>query len=190
MLYRLVDPTGTIARNTMQRLDALWNPCGEGGYARYALESDPDSPGAWPFATCFIAGAALEGGMQEVAIRAIRWLVERAGAGGSWLEFYGYPRSEGQPPVGIVAWAWAQYLILVLEGMLGLRIFDREIRIAPRIDRLRVSFTLGGETLQVITNGFGRLFLDDQPVNGEEVRLSLPLHRDHVIRTAPAESEP
>jgi hypothetical protein len=122
IIYGLVDARSDVALRTLDAIEGLWSPTGIGGYARYDIASEPDSPGPWPFATAMVAAAELEAGLDERADRSINWLLDAAGAGGSWLEYYGHRQTPPFPPTGIIVWGWAQYLILVIEHMLGVRI--------------------------------------------------------------------
>jgi hypothetical protein len=45
----------------MEAVVTLWNQVWKGGgYGRYHLSSEPDSPGPWPFPSLFVAGANAE----------------------------------------------------------------------------------------------------------------------------------
>jgi GH15 family glucan-1,4-alpha-glucosidase len=130
----ILDPRSDAAKNTVAAMDALWSQAWEdGGYGRYNIHSEPDSPGPWPFATAIVAGAALEVGDFERAQRAIAWLIHYAGAGGNWFEFYGDRPTPPLPPTGIIAWGWAQWIILIVRHMLGARVKDGELKLHPRM---------------------------------------------------------
>ena len=130
----VVDPSTEVARNTIDALEELWSQAWEGGgYGRYNVESEPDSPGPWPFATAFMAAACIESDEVERAQRAINWLIEKAGAGGSWFEFYGDRPTPPLPPTGIIVWGWAQWITLVVRHLVGARVKDGELIIQPRL---------------------------------------------------------
>jgi GH15 family glucan-1,4-alpha-glucosidase len=132
--FGLVDPRSDVAKNTVAAMDALWSQAwDDGGYGRYNILSEPDSPGPWPFATAIVAGAALEVGDFERAQRAMSWLIHYAGAGGNWFEFYGDRPTPPLPPTGIIVWGWAQWIILVVRHLLGARIIDGELKLHPRL---------------------------------------------------------
>ncbi len=79
----VIDPRSDIAKNTIEAMEQLWSQAWEdGGYGRYNVLSEPDSPGPWPLATMYMAAAGLEAGDVELGQRAIGWLVDKAGAGG------------------------------------------------------------------------------------------------------------
>ncbi len=132
--FGLIDPHSDVAKKTLETLDALWSQSWEdGGYGRYNVLSEPDSPGPWPFATMFMAAAALEAGDYEKAQRAIGWLIDRGGAGASWLEFYGDRPTPPLPPTGIIVWAWAQWITLVVKHLLVARVEEDQLVITPRL---------------------------------------------------------
>jgi hypothetical protein len=181
VIYGLIDPRSAEAASTIEALDALWSPTGRGGYARYPIESDPDSPGPWPFATAFAAAAEIEAGLGERAARSIDWLLDAAGPGGCWFEYYG-ERNPPAPPVGIVAWAWAQFVILVVRHLLGVRIEDDHVTIRPRMTGLHVTLPFGSSQLVIAVEGLGAVRLDGVPCErGEAVTLPLPLRADHRV---------
>lgn len=130
----VIDPRSGIARNTIEAMDLLWSQAwDDGGYGRYNIQSEPDSPGPWPLATMYVAAACLEAGDVERAQRAIGWLIDRAGAGGCWLEFYGNRPTPPLPPTGTLVWAWAQWITLVVKHLLGAQVKDDQLTIRPRL---------------------------------------------------------
>ena len=131
----VVDPTSPLALNTLQAVEHLWNQRWQtGGYARYDVTSEPDSPGAWPFATMFVARAYLEAGDHEKVWRALRWMLDvQGGKGGSWFEFYGDRPTPPLPPVGIVIWTWAELVMFFMHNLLGIRPTPRSLEIRPRL---------------------------------------------------------
>jgi hypothetical protein len=120
---------------TLAHVERLWNQAWTGGgYGRYDVTSEPDSPGGWPFASIFVARAALEAGRDETAWRVLRWLGTVPGAAaGSWFEFYGPRVAPPFPQVGIVPWTWAEMLFLLVQHVLGVRPHDTHIRLRPRL---------------------------------------------------------
>ena len=132
--FGVIDPRSDIAKNTIEAMDALWSQAWEdGGYGRYNIQSEPDSPGPWPLATMYMAAACLEAGDVERGQRAISWLIDKAGAGGSWFEFYGDRPTPPLPPTGILVWAWAQWVTLVVKHLLGAQVKDDQLIIRPRL---------------------------------------------------------
>ena len=132
--YGVIDPGSDVAKNTIESLESLWSQAWEGGgYGRYNILSEPDSPGPWPFATMYMAAACLEAGDVQRVPRAMDWLIERAGAGGSWLEFYGDRPTPPLPPTGIIVWGWAQWIAMVVKHMLVARVENEQLVITPRL---------------------------------------------------------
>ncbi len=133
--FGLVDPAGSIATKTLAAIEHLWNQRWDfGGYARYDVTSEPDSPGAWPFATLFIARAYLEAGNDEKVWRALNWLINvQGGTAGAWLEYFGPRPTPPLPPVGIVVWTWAEIQYFFFHHLLGMRPNTRNLVIRPRL---------------------------------------------------------
>lgn len=123
------------AKATLADLETLWDQAWEGGgYGRYHVSSEPDSPGAWPFPSLFIARACSESGDSSGVWRVLRWLNSVSGAkAGSWFEYYGDRQSPPFPQVGIPPWTWAEILILLIDHIIGLRPEYDAIRIRPRL---------------------------------------------------------
>jgi len=135
IVHRFVAPHSELACATLESLEPLWSQGWTGGgYGRYDVTSEPDSPGGWPFASLFVARASVEAGKPDRAWRVIDWLGRVAGApAGSWFEFYGERISPPFPQVGIVPWTWSELLALAVEQVLGLRQETGGMRIAPRL---------------------------------------------------------
>jgi hypothetical protein len=132
--YGVIDPRSDVAKNTIEAMEILWSQAWEdGGYGRYNVLSEPDSPGPWSFATMFMAAACLEAGDVQRVPRAMDWLIEKAGAGGSWLEFYGDRPTPPLPPTGVIVWGWAQWIALVVKHMLLARVENDQLVITPRL---------------------------------------------------------
>jgi hypothetical protein len=119
----------------MQSLEKLWNQDWKtGGYGRYDVTSEPDSPGGWPFASLFVARAAVEAGDDQKAWRILRWLGAVPGAGaGTWFEFYGRRLAPPFPQVGIVVWNWAELIVLYVQHILGVQPQEHGLRLRPRL---------------------------------------------------------
>ncbi len=187
LIYGLVDPSGSLARRTMAALEQLWNPTGIGGYARYAIDSDPDSPGPWAFATAFMAAAELESRLQRRTDRTIDWLLDMAGAGGSWFEYYGTRETPPFPPIGIIVWGWAQYIILVVRHALGVQVIGTHLRIAPKLVGIEHTLCFGGHRITLSVQDTSRAKLDGIPVELRDggAWLALPLTADHRLEFVP-----
>jgi len=123
-----------LAAKTLESLETLWNQAWTGGgYGRYHVSSEPDSPGAWPFPSLFVARACVEAGDVVRAARILRWLGTLPGAAaGSWFEFYGERLAPPFPQVGLTPWTWAEMVFLLVHHILGVRPGHDHIRVRPR----------------------------------------------------------
>ncbi|MGE5313501.1 MAG: hypothetical protein ACM3Q4_02265, partial [Acidobacteriota bacterium] len=135
IVFGLVDAKSDLAANTLRSVEALWNQrWTTGGYARYDVTSEPDSPGPWPFATMFITRAALEAGDDDKVVRSLQWLRSvKGGTAGTWLEFYGERPVPPLPPVGIVVWNWAEVIMFFMHHVLGVRPEPDALVLRPRL---------------------------------------------------------
>jgi hypothetical protein len=159
----IVTPNSPIARRTFRHLEQLWNQAGNGGgYSRYHVSSEPDSPGGWPFASLFVARAAVEAGDDAKVWRILRWLDSVPGAkSGAWFEFYGERIAPPLPQVGIVVWNWAELIVLYVQHILGVQPGESDVRIRPRLlsglASVDATFTIRGKRhrLRVTRKGSG-----------------------------------
>jgi hypothetical protein len=133
--WGLTDPTSELSSNTLRSLEHLWNQRWDfGGYARYNVTSEPDSPGPWPFATMFITRAYHEAGDYQKVWRSLEWLLSIQGANaGAWYEFYGDRPTPPLPPVGIVVWTWGEIAIFFVHHVLGIRPDREYVTFRPRL---------------------------------------------------------
>jgi len=133
--WEFVDPRGRLARATLDSMETLWNQRWRGGgYGRYNVTSEPDSPGPWPFASLFVARAAIEAGDGAKARRVIDWLGRVPGSrAGAWFEFYGPRPVPPYPQVGIIPWTWAELILLCVHHIVGARPAERALRLRPRL---------------------------------------------------------
>lgn len=151
----MIDPTSRVAQGTLASMEELWNQAWDiGGYGRYHVSSEPDSPGPWPFASLFVARAYVEAGDSEKVWRVLHWLHSiPGGKSGAWFEFYGPRPSPPCPQVGIIPWTWAEMLLLLVQHLVGLRLgasgFSLRPRLLPGIDHIQGEFTLRGARLRV-----------------------------------------
>jgi hypothetical protein len=131
----VVDPKSPVALKTLETMEVLWNQrWSMGGYARYHVTSEPDSPGPWPFATLFLARAYLDAGNSEKAWRALDWLLAAPGGrSGAWFECYAERPVPPLPPLGIVIWTWAEIVAFVVHHLLGIRPSPTRLTIRPRL---------------------------------------------------------
>jgi len=130
-----VPPQSPLCRRTLASLETLWNQAWTGGgYGRYHAGSEPDSPGAWPFPTLFVARACVEFGDYDNVRRILNWLGTVPGAGaGTWFEFYGKRQAPPFPQVGIVPWNWAEMIVLCVHHILGIQPQENGLRIRPKL---------------------------------------------------------
>jgi len=130
-----VPPDSEVAVATLNRLESLWNQGWDGGgYGRYHLSSEPDSPGPWPFASLFLARAWLENGDFEKVERILAWLDSIPGSvSGAWFETYGPRIAPPYAQVGITPWTWSEMIVLFVHHMLGLRPEANHLRVRPRL---------------------------------------------------------
>lgn len=160
-----------LAGKTLESLETLWNQAWTGGgYGRYHVSSEPDSPGAWPFPSLFVARACVEAGNVAQAARILRWLGTLTGAAaGSWFEFYGERLAPPFPQVGLTPWTWAEMAFLLVHHVLGVRPAHDHLRLRPKflpdMGPVRASFPL------------------------RRGRLSLEVTRDRKAKTLRVESD-
>lgn len=123
IVYSYIDPAGALATDTLAQMETLWNQRWEsGGYGRYNAGSEADSPGAWPFASIYIARACVETGEDAKVWRILRWLADTPGSNaGSWFEFFGDRIAPPYAQVGIIPWSWAEMISLYVHHLLGVR---------------------------------------------------------------------
>ena len=155
--FNMIDSKGKLALNTLKALELLWNQrWNQGGYGRYNIKSEPDSPGPWPFATMFITRAYFESENREKVIRNLNWMMEMGDTTGSWFEFYGWRPIPPCPPPGIIPWNWAEVIICLVYNMLGIRPEKDKIVIRPKIlnltDKISGSFIIAGKELNFKIN--------------------------------------
>lgn len=137
-----------VAIATMNSLELLWNQSWEdGGYGRYHFSSEPDSAGAWPFASLFLARAYVEMGDYEKVWRILNWMNAMPGSqSGAWFEFYGKRLAPPFPQVGVTPWTWAEMLMLLIHHIVGVRpeidYFTIRPKLLPGIDKIEAIFPL------------------------------------------------
>jgi hypothetical protein len=133
--HGFVDPKSEVASATLNHIEELWNQWWNGGgYGRYHASSEPDSPGAWPFASLFVARAYVETGEYEKVWRILRWLASTpGGASGAWFENDGPRIAPPYPQVGFTPWTWAEMITLFVHHLLGVRPDRDGITIRPRL---------------------------------------------------------
>lgn len=124
-----------IMAHALAQLEPLWNQGWKiGGYGRYHMDSDPDSPGPWPFASLYIACAYLERREWDKVWRVIDWLASLPQyPSGAFFEMYGDRIAPPYAQNGIVAWSWAETITMVVKNILGFQPEEDAIRMRPRL---------------------------------------------------------
>jgi len=156
--WEFIDAKSDLARHSLYQVERLWNQRWSiGGYGRYHVSSEADSPGPWPFAGLFIARAYFENGQDEKVWRVLNWLNAMTGAiSGSWFEFYGPRPCPPCPQVGIIPWTWAELLLFFVHHLWGLRPSKELVRIRPRLlssmNRMQACFMVQGCRITVKVN--------------------------------------
>lgn len=187
----LVDPKGPLATNTLRAVEKLWNERWDiGGYGRYDVTSEPDSPGPWPFATLFVARAYAAARNDEKVWRALHWLRGlQGGTGGTWFEYYGRHDTAGIGATGIVPWTWGEILMLFVQDFLGVRPSPHGLRIQPwlisGVNQIESSLAVNGHRIELTierTEGSSKAEVDGLPVALHDGAIELPRpERDQKI---------
>jgi hypothetical protein len=171
-----VDAQSELARRTLEFVEKLWNQrWTTGGYGRYDITSEPETPGAWPFATLFVARAYAAARNHAMVWRALKWLrATTGGTGGAWYESYGPRDATAQFYTGVIPWTYGELLMLFTQQMLGVRPGAKEVRVRPwlleGVDRMEARLRVQGHRLEVQverTGGAARA-----TVNGRAVALT------------------
>jgi hypothetical protein len=155
IMLGLIDPKSPVAIKTLESMELLWNQrWTTGGYARYNVTSEPDSPGSWPFATMFLARAYFEAGNDEKVWRSLNWLLNcPGGKAGAWFECHADRPVPPLPPLGIVPWTWAELAVFFVHHLLGVRPIKNELVIRPRLlsglDKAKASLTFRGQRIDL-----------------------------------------
>ncbi len=130
----IVPPESLIVRGTLDFLEQLWNTrWSDGGYDRYHTSGQPDQPGPWPFATCFILRAQHEAGLYDRSRRSLEWLNTMAGGrAGLWFEEIPSVRSTAKG-CGLVAWTSGEVALFMVRHYLGVRFEGDQMIIRPAL---------------------------------------------------------
>ncbi len=131
---RIVDPESPLARKTIDNLQALWDSrWAFGGYDRYNTSSQPDQPGPWSFATCFILRAEQEAGMYKLSRRTLEWLYDvQGGHTGAYFEEIPVNRHQ-EFTDGILPWPVAEVALFVVRHWLGVNFQNGRVVIRPNL---------------------------------------------------------
>ncbi len=150
-----ISPDSPLASLTLESVEELWNQAWEdGGYGRYHVSSEPDSPGSWPLPSLFIARSYVETEDFDKMMRVLKWLNKVPGAlSGSWFEFYGQSSEMHFPQVGITPWTWAEMLILLIHHIIGIQPEIDHLRMRPKlipgVEKIRASFPLRNRKIDI-----------------------------------------
>ncbi|HYM20313.1 MAG TPA: hypothetical protein VEW28_04835 [Candidatus Kapabacteria bacterium] len=137
VLFGVIDRNSSIAKDTFADITALWSQAWDGGgLGRYDISGEPDSPGPWSLATILFAQCALQFNERVWFDKAMEWLINKAGASGSFFEFYGSRPTPPLPPIGILPWSWAEFIILVVRDMLGAKLENNILTYTPKVNGL------------------------------------------------------
>jgi hypothetical protein len=189
MILGVIDPKDPISLKTLASMELLWNQrWTTGGYARYHVTSEPDSPGAWPFPTMMIVRAYFEAGNDDKVWRGLNWLLNAPGGkAGAWFECYADRPVPPLPPLGIVPWTWAEIAMFVVHHLLGVRPTPNELEIHPRLlsglTSVKTSLVLRGHVINLTIGKTERE--PSAVVNGKKVplvngQLKLPLPKSDL----------
>jgi hypothetical protein len=185
--HAFIDPRGELARETLAYIEELWNQWWDGGgYGRYHASSEPDSPGAWPFASLFVARAYVEAGDDAKVCRVLRWLAgSPGGVAGTWFENDGARIAPPYPQVGFPPWTWAELVTLYVHHLLGVRPDLDGVTIRPRLleglDSMEASLRVREHRLDLkvrragsVDECGGRAGAERLPWRVDGVRIPLP----------------
>jgi hypothetical protein len=167
----IVDPRSRLSKNTLDDLEQIWNTRWEdGGYDRYHTSSQPDQPGPWPFATCFILRAQHEAGLYDRSRRTLEWLHHvQGGHAGSWFEEIPSTRSMANT-CGVLPWTSGEIALFVVRHVLGVSFQGRTLVVKPalypgsppvdadlrfRDGRLRIQVSGAGKVRKATLDGVG-----------------------------------
>ncbi|NIM58571.1 MAG: hypothetical protein GTO16_06465 [Candidatus Aminicenantes bacterium] len=151
----IISPDSPLASLTLDSVEKLWNQAWkDGGYGRYDISSEPDSPGSWPIASLFVARSYAETGNFDKMWRTLEWLNSAPGAlSGSWFEFYGQRLDPRFSQEGIAPWIWAEMLILLIHHIIGIQPDVDHLRIRPKlvpgIEKITASFPLRDRKINI-----------------------------------------
>ncbi len=130
----IVRPQSDVARRTLDDLEQLWNTrWSDGGYDRYHTSSQPDQPGPWPFATCFILRAQHDAGLFDRSRRSLEWLnTMPGGRAGTWFEEISSIRSQTRA-CGLVPWTSGEVALFIVRHYLGVRFEHGALVLRPAL---------------------------------------------------------
>jgi hypothetical protein len=171
--FRLVDPRSPLSMKTLDELESLWNTrWTDGGYDRYHTSVQPDQPGPWPFATCFILRAQHEAGLFDRSRRSLEWLNSvQGGRAGAWFEEIPSVRSNIKG-CGLVPWTSGEIALFVVRHYLGVQFEGDRLVIKPALypgsPPVKADLRFRQARLQIEVPDAGPII--NAKVNGVEVR--------------------
>lgn len=170
----LVDPQSELARKTLDDLEQLWNSRWfGGGYERYNSSSEQDTPGPWPFASCFVLRALHDAGQYEKSRRALEWLnTVQGGRTGFWFEEIPTLRSNTKY-CGLIPWTSGEVALFAVRHVLGVRFEGARMAIKPALypqsPPVSADLRFRQGRLRLTLEGSGRIKHAD--LNGKELAL-------------------
>jgi len=169
----IVDPRSKLARRTLDDLEQLWNTrWQDGGYDRYHTSAQPDQPGPWTFATCFILRAQHEANLWNRSRRSLEWLNTMAGGRtGVWFEEIPSIRSL-EKACGLIPWTSAEIALFTVRDYLGIRFEHGAMVIHPALypgsPQVMADLPYRGSRLHLEIRGAGSVM--DATVNHTKLR--------------------
>jgi hypothetical protein len=130
----LVEPRSPIAIKTLDELEPIWNArWSDGGYDRYNTSSQPDTPGSWPLATCFVLRAQHDAGLYDRSRRSLEWLnTVQGGRAGIWFEEISSVRSY-EKTSGLIPWVSGEISLFVIHHWLGVQFEGGRVILRPNL---------------------------------------------------------
>ena len=164
ILPGIIDPQSALARNSLDKLETIWNArWNMGGYERYHSSSQLDQPGPWTFGTAFIARAQHDAGLLDRSRRSLQWLNDiQGGNAGAWFEELPLNRSQ-VPFCGIVPWTSAEVTSFVVRHWLGIKVSGEYLILRPNL------FPAGQTVSADLRYRSGRLKIEINAERGKEI---------------------
>jgi GH15 family glucan-1,4-alpha-glucosidase len=172
---RIVDPKSELARKTLDEVEKLrdtrWF---DGGYDRYDSSSSINTPGPWPFATCFVLRAQHEAGIFDRSRRNLQWLADiEGGNSGSYYEEIPLIQGSQQNWLGIVQWTTAEIPFFVVKHYLGIDFENGDVIIRPALypnsPPVKADIRFRTERMKLEISGAGQI--KTAAVNGKTVKV-------------------
>ncbi|MCL5020409.1 MAG: hypothetical protein M1339_01840 [Bacteroidetes bacterium] len=145
----------------MNELQSLWDlRWSFGGYDRYNTSSEPDQPGPWSFATCFILRAQQASGMYERSRKTLDWLYHvQGGHTGAYFEEIPLNRHQ-EFTDGILPWPSGEVALFVIKYWLGFGFENGRVLIKPNLypgtGRVQADLRFRNSRIKLTIEGYGR----------------------------------